>query len=76
MLLTVGGKTEESTLHPDGTFELACDDGSSYVADFNLLFTCAAPAAPPTDGFSIDATAGFTFTLDAVNLSRPLFTCK
>jgi hypothetical protein len=76
MLLTVGGKTEESTLRPDHTFELSCDDGSSYTADFNLLFTCAAPAAPPTDGFSIDATTGFTFTLDAVNLSRPLFTCK
>ena len=75
MLLTVNGKTEESTLHPDHTFELACDDGNSYTADFDLLFTCAAPAAPPTDGFSIDTT-GVTFTLDAVNLSRPLFTCN
>jgi len=74
--ITIGGKTEEATLDVDHTFSLSCDDGSSYSADFNLLFTCMAPAAPPTDGYSLDATAGFTFTLDAVNLSRPLFTCN
>jgi hypothetical protein len=74
MELTVAGKTEVSTLHPDHTFELLCDDGTSYETDFSTLFTCQAPARAPTDGFEATAT-GFSFTISAVNAPTPLFTC-
>lgn len=74
MELTVDGKTVVSQLHPDRTFELACPNGTSYEAEFDLLFTCQAPARAPTDGFEVTATS-FTFTLSAVDAPIPLFTC-
>jgi hypothetical protein len=74
MELNVDGKTEVSQLHPDHQFELACSDGTSYEADFDLLFTCQPPARAPTDGFDVTATS-FQFTLSAVNVRTPLFTC-
>jgi hypothetical protein len=74
MLLTVDGKTEVSQLHSDRTFELACDNGTSYETTFDTLFTCAAPARAPTDGFEVTATS-FSFTLSAVDAPTPLFTC-
>lgn len=75
MELTVNGRTVVSTLHPDHEFELACADGTSYSADFDLLFTCTDPARAPTDGFEVDAN-GITFTISATGLSSPLFTCN
>jgi hypothetical protein len=74
MELTVDGKTEVSQLHPDHQFELACSSGTSYEADFDLLFTCQPPARAPTDGFDVTPTS-FQFTLSAVNAPTPLFTC-
>ncbi len=74
MELTVDGHTEVSQLHPDHQFELACSDGTSYEADFDLLFTCQPPARAPTDGFDVTPTS-FQFTLSAVNAPTPLFTC-
>jgi len=74
MELTVDGETEVSQLHPNRTFELACSNGTSYEADFDLLFTCQPPARAPTDGFEVTATS-FQFTLSAVNAPIPLFTC-
>jgi hypothetical protein len=74
MELTVDGDTEVSQLHPDHEFELACSSGTSYTADFDLLFTCQAPARAPTDGFEVTPTS-FQFTLSAVNAPTPLFTC-
>lgn len=74
MELTVDGNTEVSQLHPDRTFELACSSGTSYEADFDLLFTCQPPARAPTDGFDVTPTS-FEFTLSAVNAPIPLFTC-
>ena len=74
MELTVDGKTEVSQLHPDHTFELACSNGTSYEADFDLLFTCTGAARAPTDGFDVTATS-FQFTISAVNAPTPLFTC-
>jgi len=74
MELTVDGRTEVSQLHPDRTFELACSNGTSYEADFDLLFTCQSPARAPTDGFDVTATT-FEFTLSAVDAPVPLFTC-
>ncbi len=73
--LTVGGKTEVAQLHPDHRFELACSNGTSYEADFSLLFTCQAPARAPTDGFEVTATS-FQFTLSAAGAPVPLFTCN
>lgn len=74
MELTVDGATEVSQLHPGGEFELACSDGTSYTADFDLLFTCQPPARAPTDGFEVTPTS-FQFTLSAVDAPIPLFTC-
>jgi len=74
MELTVDGKTEVSQLHPDRQFELACSSGTSYESEFDLLFTCQAPARAPTDGFEVTATS-FQFTLSAVDARTPLFTC-
>ena len=73
MELTVGDKTETASL-TNGTFTLACDDGTDYSTKFNTLFTCAAPAKAPTDGFDLTTTR-FTFTISAVNAPAPLFTC-
>jgi len=76
MELTVGGRTVVSTLHPDREFELLCDDGTSYTADFDLLFTCTDPAyRAPTDGFEVDAN-GVSFTISATGVSSPMFTCE
>ena len=74
MELTVGNKTETATLS-NGTFTLGCDDGTDYSTAFNTLFTCAAPARAPTDGYDLSATM-FQFTLSAVNAPTPLFTCS
>ncbi len=74
MELTVGGKTEIAELQAGGTFELSCDNGTSYTTSFQTLFTCQAPARAPTDGFDVEATS-FQFTLSAVNAPTPLFTC-
>jgi hypothetical protein len=75
MILRVGNKTEVSQLHPDHTFELSCDDGTSYETDFSTLFTCAGSGAPPpTDGFEVTATS-VQFTISAVGAPTPLFTC-
>jgi hypothetical protein len=75
MILTVGGRTVTSTLHPDREFELVCDDGTSYEAGFDVLFTCTGEARAPTDGFEVDAN-GISFTISAVGVSSPLFTCE
>ena len=74
MELTVAGKTETSELMPDRTFDLVCDDGTTYSTKFDTLFTCQAPARAPTDGFDVTATS-FTFTISAVGVASPLFTC-
>lgn len=75
MILTVGDKTEVSELHPDQTFELSCDDGTSYETQFQTLFDCAGSGGrAPTDGFEATATS-FEFTISAVNAPTPLFTC-
>ena len=74
MELTVDGKTEVSQLHPDRTFELACDNGTSYETSFDTLFTCGGSARAPTDGFEVTATS-FSFTISAVGAPEPLFTC-
>jgi hypothetical protein len=75
MILTVDGKTEVSQLHPGGTFELACDNGTSYETDFDTLFTCAGSGGrAPTDGFEVTPTS-VSFTISAVNAPTPLFTC-
>jgi len=74
MELTIGNKTEISELEPGGTFELHCDDGTTYATKFDTLFTCASPARAPTDGFDVQP-ASFQFTLSAVNAPTPLFTC-
>ncbi len=75
MILTVDGKTEVSQLHPDQTFELSCDNGTSYETDFDNLFTCAGSGArAPTDGFEVTPTS-VSFTISAVNAPVPLFTC-
>jgi hypothetical protein len=73
--LTVGGKTETSELLPDRTFELACDNGTTYSTKFDTLFTCQSPARAPTDGFELTATS-LSFTLSAVGVASPLFTCS
>jgi hypothetical protein len=73
MELTVGLKTETATL-ANGTFTLGCDDGTSYSTAFNTLFTCAAPARAPTDGFDVEPTS-VSFTISAVGAPAPLFTC-
>jgi hypothetical protein len=74
MELTVDGNTEVAQLHAGHQFELACSDGTSYEADFDLLFTCQPPARAPTDGFEVTPTM-FQFTLSAVDAPVPLFTC-
>ena len=74
MELEVNGKVEVSQLLPDKTFELVCDDGTTYSTSFNTLFTCQAPARAPTDGFEVTATS-FSFTISAVGVASPLFTC-
>jgi hypothetical protein len=74
MELTVDGDTEVAELRPDHTFALGCSDGTTYEADFDLLFTCQPPARAPTDGFEVTATT-FEFTLSAVGAPFPLFTC-
>lgn len=71
--LTVGTKTEVSEVD-NGTFRLTCDDGTSYEMKFATLYTCAAPARPPTDDFEVDATS-FQFTISAAGAPVPLFTC-
>jgi len=73
MELTVGLKTEVAELE-NGTFRLTCDDGTSYETKFDTLFTCAAPARAPTDGFEVDASS-IQFTISAVGAPTPLFTC-
>jgi hypothetical protein len=74
MELTVGGRTEIAELQPDRTFDLRCDDGTTYSTSFDTLFTCQPPARAPTDGFDVEPTS-VQFTLSAVNASTPLFTC-
>ncbi len=74
MELEVAGKLEVSQLLPDKTFELVCDDGTTYSTSFDTLFKCQAPARAPTDGFEVTATS-FSFTISAVGVASPLFTC-
>jgi hypothetical protein len=72
MELTVGDKTETASLS-NGTFTLACDDGTDYSTAFNNLFKCL-PTPAPTDGFELSSTM-VSFTISAVNAPTPLFTC-
>ncbi len=74
MELEVAGKLEVSQLLPDKTFELVCDDGKTYSTSFDALVKCQAPARAPTDGFAVTATS-FSFTISAVGVASPLFTC-
>jgi hypothetical protein len=74
--LSAGAQSATAQLHPDHTFELACGNGTSYAADFDLLFTCQAPARAPTDGFDVPTQTSFTFSLSSVSTPGTLFTCQ
>jgi hypothetical protein len=72
MELEAGGLSVVSELHPGGSFDLHCP-GTTYEADFDLLFECQ-PSYPPTDGFSA-APNVVTFTVVSVNTPGELFRC-
>jgi hypothetical protein len=74
MELTGGGKTVISELHPGSEFHVHCPDGTTYSADFQLLFECQAPAVAPTDGFNVTPTT-FTFSISSATTTGTLFRC-
>lgn len=74
MELEAGTLSAVSELHAGGAFHLHCGDGTDYVSDFDLLFTCPANT-PPTDGFQV--TADFvSFSIWSVATPGELFRCE
>jgi hypothetical protein len=72
MELEAGGVSVVSELHPGGAFQLHCP-GTTYEAEFSLLFTCQ-PSYPPTDGFSAEPEL-VTFSIVSVGTPGELFRC-
>jgi hypothetical protein len=71
MELEGGGKKVISQLR--AKFELICDGGKTYSADFDLLFECAA-GSQPTDGFDVTADTVY-FMIISVTTPGELFRC-